>query len=390
MHNRNLIHTISHADIQNPRIKVIGLGGAGCNTIQRLSRLKIPEIDLVAANTDSLALSLCDVDSKILLGKNLTGGHGAGGIPEIGKQAAEENYRELIQQIKGANILFLTAGMGGGTGSGAIQIAARIARSMDIPAIGMVTLPFSFESGHRTRSAAEAVACLQPFLNTLITIPNDRLLTLCTREMRLEAALSLADDILIQGISGISGLVRHHGRLNIDLSHLLRLMRGQGGTFIATACGDGPSKTIRAIREALKHPLLDGIPIQEAKGVIIKFSGGVTITDITDGLTFLKTLVPEETEIITAVDDNRQGSEEIQVMMLVTGIGAKPMNLSYPEEPSGWQAEELISFRDTEYQVKPADNHDSTNSEDLSVPAFIRRGYNLVTTGITSHATTDA
>ena len=389
MHSNNNIQNHFLGNHQPPKIKVIGFGGAGCNTIQRLSRLKIPEIDLIAANTDTLALRRCQVNSRIQLGEELTRGFGAGGNPEIGKQSAEENFRELIQHIQGTDFLFLTAGMGGGTGSGAIQIAARIARSMDIPSIGMVTLPFSFESGRRTRCAAEAVACLQPFLDTLITIPNDRLLTLCTQETHLEEALSLADDILIQGITGISGLIRQHGRLNIDLSHLLRMMRGQGGTYIATARGHGRNKIIQAIRNALKNPLLDGIPIEEAKGVIIKFNGRVAIGDITNGLEFVKSLVPEGTEIITAVDDNFQASEEIKVMLLITGIGAKPLTFPTPEATSSRHLEATSSFNKAGAQYLTTDNPYTTENEDLSVPAYIRKGYNLATSGIFSHATAE-
>jgi len=389
MPNNQSFNTSSTTDMRNPHIKVIGLGGAGCNTIQHLSRMKIPQIELIAANTDLQALARCQVDAKLLLGKNLTGGLGTGGNPRIGMSAAEESYRELIHIIQGTDLLFLTAGMGGGTGSGAIQIAARMARSLDIPTIGIVTLPFSFESGQRSRNAAEAASCLRPFLDTLITIPNDRLLTTCKQDMRLDEALAFADDILIQGILGISGLIQNQGLLNIDLSHVLRLMRAHGGTYIATTRSAKPHKIVHAIRDALRHPLLEGIIIRDAKGIIIKFSGDVSIVDITHGLDYLKSLTSEETEIITAVDDRNPKSEEIKIMLLVTGIGAQALAIEHMVEHNRLREEKDI-FNKQEGSLMNADSTPNiTNGDDLAIPAFIRKGYNLLNTGITSHAATD-
>lgn len=364
-----------------PRIKVIGLGGAGCNTINRLSRMKMPGIELIAANTDSQALSQCQADHKLLLGKNLTGGFGAGGNPETGKKAAEESYRELIHTIKKADFLFLTAGMGGGTGSGAIQIAARMAKSLDISAIGMVTLPFSFESSLRFRCAVETTSCLQPLLDTLITIPNDRLLTLCTHETRLDTALAFADDILIQAILGITGLINNQGQLDIDLSHILRLMKIKGGTYISTANASGNNKVINAIQKALQHPLLDGLSIQDAKGIILKMTGDVAISEINQAIEFLQSQTSAETEIIPAVHENRLPPNQVKVLLLATGIGAQPVSIHLPDEtnPSRVKRDVIEDFNNT--QVKPVENKIGQDSEDLLVPAFIRRGYNLINSG---------
>ncbi|MDP2991561.1 MAG: cell division protein FtsZ, partial [Kiritimatiellota bacterium] len=308
-----------------PRITVIGLGGGGCNTINRLSSLRLPGIRLVAANTDALALNACSADERILLGLNLTRGLGSGGDAEVGQQAAEESFRELIGAIKGTDMLFLTAGMGGGTGSGAIQIAARIAKSLGVLTIAIVTTPFSFESGLRAHTAREATARLRQFVDTLITIPNDRLIGLTSRDTTLRNAFALADDLLIKGIQSISGMIHSSGLLNVDFSHILRLMRQVGGCYISTGVGSGADKASAALRSALRHPLLEEIPLQNAKGMVVKFSGTLSLAEIQDAMKYLKESVSPDAELITAMEEDNLLKNQVQVMVLVTGIGAIPV-----------------------------------------------------------------
>lgn len=369
---------ISGSNPTLPRITVLGLGGGGCNTINRLSSLRLPGIHLVAANTDALALETCSADERILLGKGLTRGLGSGGDPAVGQQAAEECFRELIGAIRGSGVLFLTAGMGGGTGSGAIQIAARIAKSLGILAIAIVTTPFSFESGLRTQNARESSARLRPFVDTLITIPNDRLIGLSSTDTTLKSAFALADDLLIKGIHSISGMVHSSGMMAVDFSHILRLMRQEGGCYISNGTASGADKTIAALRSALQHPLLEEIPLQNAKGLVVKFSGALNLAEIQAAMQFLKERVSPDAEVITAMEEDNLLEDRVQAMVLVTGIGAIPVQ---DQAPSGQELAEQLPAEVAEPAPKswmagysPAE----MSPDDLEVPAFIRRGYNQI------------
>lgn len=362
----------------HPRISVIGLGGGGCNTVNRLSSLQIHGIQLIAANTDVLSLNNTTVNDRLLLGKSLTRGLGSGGNPSVGQKAAEESFRELIAAIKGSDMLFLTAGMGGGTGSGAIQIAARIAKSLGILTIAMVTTPFSFESGIRSHTAREWTARLRPYVDTLITIPNDRLIGLSSKDATLRSAFALADDLLIKGIQTISGMLHASGLINVDFSHLIRLMSQDGGCFISNGVGSGPEKVLAALRNALSHPLLEEIPLQNAKGMVIKFNGALSLAEIEEAMHYLKENVSPDAELITAIEEDNLLEDTVQVMALVTGIGAIPVQ-DQPETNQEVILEEPEVIMEsnskllhTSYALAEA------IPDDLEVPAFIRRGYNQI------------
>ena len=365
------------------RIKVLGLGGAGGNTINRLSMLRIPGITLIAANTDAQALRACGADKKIPLGADLTRGLGSGGDPQIGRKAAEESYRDLIDCIKGADLLFLTAGMGGGTGSGAIEIAARVARSLNVLTIAVVTMPFSFESGLRAQNARETTARLRPFTDTLITIPNDRLMSLTSRETSLSTAFAMADDLLIKAIQGLSSLIQPSGLINVDFSHILRLLRQEGGCYISSGVGSGADKAIEAVQSSLCHPLLEDISLQDAGGLIIKFSGDLSLEELHEAMEFLRSQTSENAEIITAVSEDNllAGADKVQAMLLVTGIGAVALDdvpiselKELKPEPEIHDMAIPISGDFPQIGFTPAD----PTPDELEVPAFLRRGYNQV------------
>ncbi len=371
-------HQTTHSVSEKPRITVLGLGGGGCNTVNRLFNMCQPGIHLAAANTDALALNAGAADEHILLGKSLTRGLGSGGDPEIGSQAAEESFRELIEAIKGTGILFLTAGMGGGTGSGAIQIAARIAKSLGILTIAIVTTPFSFESGMRTQTALESTARLRPFVDTLITIPNDRLMRLSTRDTTLRSAFALSDDLLIKGIQSLSGMINSSGLLNIDFSHILRLMRQEGGCFISNGYGRGEDRVKTALNNALNHPLLDEIPLCEAKGLVVKFSGTLSLAEVENAMKHLKENVSPNAEVITAIEDNELLEDQVQVMVLATGIGAIPvLSQALSNQNTVNEIEAVVTEPPSVSHLSGYTAADAS-PEDLEVPAFIRRGYNQV------------
>ncbi len=358
----------------------MGLGGGGCNTVDRLSHLDLDGVSLIAANTDAQALIACGSDEKVSLGEGLTYGLGSGGDPAVGRLAAEESFRELIASIKDADLLFLTAGMGGGTGSGAIEIAARIAHSLGIMTVAVVTLPFSFESGLRSFNAAEAVSRLRPFTDTLITIPNDRLVALVDDHTSLSTAFSMADDLLIRAIQGLSSIIRSEGILSVDISHVLRLMRQDGGCYISTGTAGGDGRVMNALHQALCHPLLEEIPLDHSAGLIVKFAGKISVFEIQEGIDYLRDQTSNEIEIITAVseDDLLASADQVQVMVLVTGIGG----IGVQKTDLKTAVVENTAMEEIREQAIPVSGSfpkvGFTPSEpvpdELEVPAFIRKG----------------
>lgn len=387
--NYNNEHSYNSLQKSSPHIKVLGLGGAGCNTINRLSYLELPGVELIAANTDHQCLNANPAGHKILLGPALTKGLGSGGDPKTGEAAAEESYKELITAIQDCDLLFLTAGMGGGTGSGAIQIAARIAKSLNITNLSIVTVPFSFETGRRQRNACEAIANLRPFTDTLITIPNDRLMSVAFADTTLEAAFGMADDILLKGIQGITEMLGDPGLLAVDFSHVMHLVKKGGGTYISTGYGQGQGRAIQAIEAALSHPLLEEIQIKQAKGLIVKFSGNLSISELEEAMRYLKERTSQETEIIPAVNPQERLEGQIMVTILTTGIGATAIEYvpAQIEIPSVKIKEELkIEESPLPLDISPHSFESAEKDlDDLEVPAFIRRGYNQIEFSAVNH-----
>jgi len=371
----------SHSEQKNEsvskKIKVLGLGGSGCNTISRLSALNLEGVELIAANTDFHSLSACRADKVIQLGIKTTNGQGAGGDLSTGKIAAEENYKDLIGCIQGSDLLFLTTGMGGGTGSGAIEIAARIAASLDVLTISIVTLPFSFEAEKRKSIAYEATINLQPFTNTLITIPNDRLVSITKPNTPINTALGMADDVLIKGILGITGILNNHGLMNIDFSHISKLIKNGGGAYISVGYGQGNERAVSAIQNALIHPLLEKTPIHQARGIIIKLTGDLKINEINIAIAYLKEKTGKDTEILPIIEQREISNGQVMVSVLLTGIGATP--ILYEDEHQNKQTEaaekdyiQINNEEDLLYSKSLKDYED-----ELEVPAFLRKGYNL-------------
>jgi len=359
-------------------IKVIGFGGSGCNSINRLSSLKLDRVELIAANTDFQSLAACDADKKIQLGGNSTKGLGTGGSYQKGKKAAEENYRELINAIKDAELVFLTTGMGGGTGSGAIEITARIAASLALPTFSIVTLPFSFESDNRKALAYEATLNLQPFTNTLITIPNDRIYDIADAHSPLSSTLGLTDDILINCISGITEILNPVGLINIDFSHIKRMLEQSGGAYIGNGFGEGENRSISAIHNALIHPLLEAPPLHQAKGVVIRIIGDLQINEINEALDYIKEKLPAETEVIPVIEQRFLHNNQIKISMMITGLGAGTIPV-YQSNPSIQNGVDKELFSTSGSEIKSTDSQSSIGfNEELEVPAFIRKGYNSI------------
>ncbi len=370
-------HSQTKNESGSQKIKVLGLGGSGCNTISRLSALNLEGVELIAANTDFHSLSTCKADRVIRLGIDTTNGQGAGGNLSTGRKAAEENYKDLIECIRNADLLFLTTGMGGGTGSGAIEIAARIAASLDILTISIVTLPFSFEAEKRKSIAYEATINLQPFTNTLITIPNDRLVGLAAPNTPINTTFCMADDILIKGIQGITGILNNHGLMNIHFSHISKLMKNGGGAYISIGYGQGNERVVSAIQNALIHPLLEKTPIHQARGIIIKITGDLKINEIDLAVAYLKEIAGEDTEILPVVEQRETINGQVMASVLLTGIGATPLlyQADNQQKPTELAENNYILANDEKNLVYSKSLKDY--EDELEVPAFLRKGYNL-------------
>ncbi len=361
-----------------PVLKVLGLGGGGCNAINRMIELGLSGVDYIAANTDAQMLKNSLAPTKIQLGPRLTRGLGAGGDPKVGEAAAEESYADLNRALAGADMVFLTAGMGGGTGTGAIPIAARVSRNLGAVTIAIVTMPFNFEVGRRQQNARSGLAQLRQYTDTLITVPNDRLLLIADRTLPLELTFRMADDVLRQGIMGITELITQPGLINVDFAHVRQIMQLGGGSLLAIGTASGPGKAIQAVERALHHPLIESINLENATGIIANFTAchDLTFMEVADALTFLQGKTNNQAEIIPGVIVNDSYGDRVQVILVITGLGAT----SYEEkQPAVNRVFEPVPDIVTPPAPEPPPSPNKSQVEmiaspvDLDVPAFIRR-----------------
>lgn len=379
--------------IHQPVLKVVGLGGGGGNAINRMISLDLKGVDFITANTDHQDLANNLAPTKIQLGPRSTRGLGAGGNPAIGRIAAEESANEIRAALKGADMVFLTAGMGGGTGSGSISVVGRIAREMGIVTIAVVTTPFSFEVGRRQTNARDALAALRPNTDTLIAIPNDRLLynEKWSQRITLETAFQLADDVLRQAVMGISELVTEPGVINVDFSHIKSIMQRGGGALMTIGHASGEDKALKAINKALKHPLLDEISLENAAGVIANFTGGADLSlyDVGSALGHLQEMAGKDIDVILGFNNDERLEDRVQVILVITGLGAQTLEEILPgSERKINQTEPLDEFLEDVPPPTPAKvveeqpipfsliSQQATNpaaQDNLDLPAFMRR-----------------
>jgi len=375
-----------------PKIAVLGLGGGGSNAINRMIESGMHGVTFIAANTDAQALANNLAPNKIQLGPKSTRGLGAGGLPVVGENAAEESTKDLASMLQGADMVFLAAGMGGGTGTGAIPIAAKVAKASGAVTIAIVTKPFSFELGRRQRNAEEGLEKLKEFTDTLIVIPNDKLIEIAPRDLPLEMAFTLADDVLRQGVQGISELVTETGLINVDFSHIKNIVTRGGGALMAIGTGSGPNKVHQAVEKALHHPLLDDIDLYSATGMIANFTGSsnMSFKDVTEALQTLQEATGSHADIIPGIITDPRMEDRVQLILIVTGIGAKPeasFSNRFVEESS--RAEAVPNAARSSYQQEESPVQNNLNEiglptygsqpnqvDNLSIPAFLRRRQN--------------
>ena len=311
-------------DELRPRISVIGVGGAGGNAIANMMRADVQGVDFVVANTDAQALNNSESDRRIQLGLKITQGLGAGSRPEIGRAAAEESIEEIIQSLEGAHMCFIAAGMGGGTGTGAAPVIAKTARDKGILTVGVCTKPFAFEGARRARSAEAGLQELQQHVDTLIVIPNQNLFRLANSETTFKQAFEMADEVLQQGVRGITDLMVMPGLINLDFADVRSVMSEMGKAMMGTGEAEGDNRAIEAAEKAISNPLLDGVSMKGAKGVIISITGGedMRLMEVDEAASHIKELVDPDANIIWGSAFNNDLGGKIRVSVVATGIEA--------------------------------------------------------------------
>jgi cell division protein FtsZ len=312
-------------DELRPRISVIGVGGAGGNAIANMMRADVQGVDFVVANTDAQALNASLADRRIQLGLKITQGLGAGSRPEIGRAAAEETLDEIIASLEGAHMCFIAAGMGGGTGTGAAPVIAKAARDKGILTVGVCTKPFAFEGSRRARSAEAGLSELQQHVDTLIVIPNQNLFRLANSETTFKEAFEMADEVLQQGVRGITDLMVMPGLINLDFADVRSVMSEMGKAMMGTGEADGDNRAIEAAEKAISNPLLDGVSMKGAKGVIISITGGedMRLMEVDEAASHIKELVDPDANIIWGSAFNNDLGGKIRVSVVATGIEAE-------------------------------------------------------------------
>src|SRR5215210_3751043 len=319
-------------DELRPRISVIGVGGAGGNAIANMIKSDVQGVQFLVANTDAQALNASEADSRIQLGLKITQGLGAGSRPEIGRAAAEETIDELERALDGAHMCFIAAGMGGGTGTGAAPVIAKAARDKGILTVGVVTKPFAFEGARRSRAADAGIAELQTHVDTLIVIPNQNLFRLANSDTTFKEAFEMADEVLQQGVRGITDLMVMPGLINLDFADVRSVMGEMGKAMMGTGEAAGDNRAIEAAEKAISNPLLDGVSMKGAKGVIISITGGedMRLMEVDEAASHIKELVDPDANIIWGSAFNNDIGGKIRVSVVATGIDAEAVSAPAP------------------------------------------------------------
>ncbi|MGC8855786.1 MAG: cell division protein FtsZ [Anaerolineae bacterium] len=361
------------------RIKVIGVGGGGQNAVNRMIEEGIEGVEFIVANTDAQALALSKAPIRVRLGDKLTRGLGAGGDPEVGRKAAEESAEELYNVLKGADMVFVTAGMGGGTGTGAAPIVAQVAKEVGALTIGVVTRPFTFEGGRRAQAAEMGIAKMKEHAHTLISIPNDRLLQLVDKKASLQDAFRMADEVLHQGIQGISELITIPGLINLDFADVRAIMSEGGAALMAVGRGSGEDRAKIAAEQAISSRLLD-ITIDGARGVLFNVTGGPSLTlfEVNQAAAIIRETAHPDVNMIFGAVINPEMGDEIRITVIATGFERSGMPRRTIERVAPRNERPAASFRPTESvsvetDPRPAERPlPPINSDDLDIPTFLR------------------
>jgi cell division protein FtsZ len=381
------------------RIRVVGVGGGGSNAVNRMIAEGVGGVDFIAVNTDSQALLLSDAPTRVRIGEKLTRGLGSGGNPEQGEKAAEESEEDIYEVLKGSDMVFITAGMGGGTGTGAAPVIAKVSKEHGALTIGVVTRPFMFEGSRRSQSAEQGIEKLKEHVDTLIVIPNDRLLELTDKRMSLNDSFSMADDILRQGIQGISELITIPGLINLDFADVKAIMSEGGAALMAVGTGEGEDRARIAAEQAVSSRLLD-VTIDGAQGILFNVTGGpdMSLFEVNQAASIIReTAHPDANLIFGAVIDENMG-DELRITVIATGFenrhptrreflqshyGQNPRQTQVAPAPSAPRRSQVQQSRPPEGppqdrpQRQPAERQEPVQPRfapnNLDIPAFLRR-----------------
>ena len=371
-------------------IKVIGVGGGGSNAVNRMIEADLSGVEFIVANTDAQALQSSSAKSKIQLGEKITKGLGAGADAEIGKKAAEEDRDEIAEQLKGADMVFITAGMGGGTGTGAAPIIAEVAREQNALTIAVVTKPFSFEGKKRASSAELGIKNLRERVDAIIVVPNDKLIEIANEELTMEDAYREADEVLRQGVQGISDLITINGVINVDFADVKTIMKSSGSALMGIGIASGENRAVTAAQQAIDSPLLES-SIQGARGVLVSISASrsLGIMEVNKAMSIIRDAADDDANIIFGHNVNEELGESIKITVVATGFG-KEERASISNSGSSRILETVRSNRQAE-QPRPVQQVvnapvateefsdipailRNNGSDDHNFPAFLRRG----------------
>src|SRR6478672_9336438 len=317
-----MIFELEESGVQTARMKVVGVGGGGGNAVNRMIEDQLGGVEFISVNTDAQALAISKSDIKIQIGRKLTRGLGAGARPEIGRQAIEENKDEVAQAVQGADMVFVTCGMGGGTGTGAAPIVAQLAREAGALTVGIVTKPFLFEGRRRMRQAETGIAEMRKNVDTMIVVPNERLLAVVGKGIPFQDALKKADEVLLHATQGISSLISVTGLVNVDFADVRTVMQAGGSALMGTGIGRGENRAMEAAQQAISSPLLDNVSVSGATGVLVNITGGADLTlgEVHQINEIIHDAVGDEAEIIFGAVHEPAMQGEIRVTVIATGF----------------------------------------------------------------------
>ncbi len=356
-------------------IKVIGVGGGGGNAVNRMIGAKVDGVDFISVNTDAQALYHSQASHRINVGKGTTRGLGAGSVPDIGKKAAEESSEELKAAIEGADMVFVTCGLGGGTGTGSAPVIADIAKEMGILTVGVVTKPFSFEGVRRMQTAADGFDALKDKVDTLITIPNDRILSIIDKKTPLTDAFTVVDDILRQAIQGVADLITVHGMINVDFADVRAIMQSAGSALMGVGYGTGENRAVDAARAAIESPLLE-MSIQGAKGILFNVTGGndLSMFEVDEAAKVITEAADSEANIIFGAVINESYTGEIKVTVIATGFSEEDQQRAQSSSAAG-TIQRLGNIPTSSVKVTGVQQAVAKGGSgvDLEVPAFMRK-----------------
>jgi cell division protein FtsZ len=373
---------------ENAVIKVIGIGGGGGNAVNHMVDKHIEGVQFICANTDAQALRRLSVDTIIQLGAELTKGLGAGTLPEVGKQAAEETKARLKEVIEGADMVFLTAGMGGGTGTGAISVIAQIAKELGVLTVAVVTKPFEFEGKKKSKVAEDGIKELEKYVDSLIVIPNQKLLPVLGNNLSLMNAFKAANDVLLDAVQGITELITHPGLINVDFADVVTVMSNMGAAIMGTGSASGENRARVAAEKAIACPLLEDISLQGAKGILVNITAAdMDLTEFNEVGNIMHAFASEFADMKIGTAINPDLGDEIKVTVVATGMGqtaqvASPVKLVQKAAAGEVKYDELekptvirknkVEPRETRFGVQPK-RDGNTDLDYLDIPAFLRR-----------------